>query len=231
MGAVKSGKMHMSYRTQSCCESSFWNGLPAFSCRCIRCSRFLNSTKRADVQPVPQSFWFQNQQAKHCNEMLQDHRSWSKHRFCCLNGCKFQAEPATVCVILPWQSNSSLQDVEDPSAAVGILQRPVTAGREEGVFIFSGFTSVPLLIILVRLGLCNVCTLGLLGLADIVDMHQSQVDDPYDGLCTIYHNPARYGLSDPKLLACCPGKRNVPFIFKIEMQDTRKDKFTRTSKA
>lgn len=130
----------------------------------------LHSTKHAAVQPVPWSFWFQNQQAKHCNEMLQDHRSWSKHKSCCLNGCKFQAEPTTVCVILPWQSNSSLQDVEDPLAAVRILQRPVTAEREEGVCIFSGFTSVPLLIILVRLGLCNVCTLGLLGLADIVDM-------------------------------------------------------------
>lgn len=36
--------------------------------------------------------------------------------------------------------------------------------------------------------------------SDIVDMYQSWVDDLYDGLCTICHNPACYGFLTPKCL-------------------------------
>lgn len=57
-------------------------------------------------------------------------------------------------------------------------------------------------LIIVQVGLCNAFILGLLGLSDTVDMHQSWVDDLYDGLCAIRSNPACYGLSDPKLFAC-----------------------------
>lgn len=39
-------------------------------------------------------------------------------------------------------------------------------------------------LILVQVGLCNAFTLGLFSLADIVDMHQSWVDES-DGLCAI----------------------------------------------